>query len=594
MLSGLLQSAAALVLGLGLGLAPAAATGEAPDADAAPTPAADEREDRPTASAEAKPAQAPSASSTSSASTSAKPGALPAVAADQALEVVLDCGLRVLIARDRTLPVAAVILAVESGPEDDPEDTPGLTHALAYYLLYGNRELRPGESIDTVHAGGGVSSMAVGLAQVRYESVVPASRLEEILWIESQRLRSPTVAADAWKKALRDAAGDVPRQGILPPPGLAAVHRQESLGHSGRRPGPNLAGLNEGALSSQLRARFNYARATLVVVAPEDPRELLGAVERLFGDLPQAKRQVPARPPGLRSAAAIERDKENAAKQDEPPEGEAAEPTKQDEPASPVTTSAGPVTTAVTVSEDAPEGDAADPVTGPPPEVDPDAGAGLSVDPDDLDPEVVEAGHHKLPLYAWSIPGTPAANAWAIAVCRALNGQRRRGDEAKRMRVSCAVDHDPRRGTLLVQVLDAEAPLQALRSRFARLASGRDRALLRAQAVKLGRELDFASHRPLTLARQLAVSTEDGAGPRPTARALADLTGLAALTDVDRLGEHFPAMLHLRDAITLVRPETSGKGKPVKGQGPAKGKPTGDAKGEPSEPAGKPTKGAAS
>ncbi|MCA9663557.1 MAG: insulinase family protein, partial [Myxococcales bacterium] len=536
---------------------------------AAPAPA----EEAPAASAPAKPAQTASASSTS---TSAKPGALPAIAADQALEVVLDCGLRVLIARDRTLPVAAVILAVESGPEDDPEDAPGLTHALAYYLLYGNRELRPGESIDTVHAGGGVSSMAVGLAQVRYESVVPASRLEEVLWIESQRLRSPTVQADAWKKALRDAAGDAPRQGILPPPGLAAVHRQESLGHSGRRPGPNLAGLNEGALSSHLRARFNYARATLVVVAPEDPRELLGAVERLFGDLPAAKRQVPARLPGLRSAAAKERDKENAATLDEATTPDAVPP---DAGASPE--GAEGTGDAVGGADD-PKPEAATSPAPATPEVDPAAGAGLSVDPDDLDPEVIEAGHHKLPLYAWSIPGTPAANAWAIAVCRALNGQRRRGDESKRMRVSCAVDHDPRRGSLLIQILDADAPLEALRSRFARLASGRDRALLRAQAVKLGRELDFASHRPLTLARQLAVSTEDEAGPRPTARALADLTGLAALSDVDRLSEHFPAMLHLRDAITLVRPETSGKGKPVKGQGPAKGKPTGkpaDAKG---------------
>src|SRR5690349_24486784 len=65
----------------------------------------------------------------------------------EVIDVVLPCGLRVIAARDASLPVAAVVLAVEVGTRDDPEKLPGLVHALAYQLQQGNRELGPGEAI---------------------------------------------------------------------------------------------------------------------------------------------------------------------------------------------------------------------------------------------------------------------------------------------------------------------------------------------------------------------------------------------------------------------------------------------------------------
>src|SRR5688572_33260251 len=80
----------------------------------------------------------------------AAPAPAPAAPAGPAGEVVVDavlpCGLRVLTARDMTLPVAAVTLVVETGSEDDPPELPGLVHAMAYQVEQGSRELRPGRS----------------------------------------------------------------------------------------------------------------------------------------------------------------------------------------------------------------------------------------------------------------------------------------------------------------------------------------------------------------------------------------------------------------------------------------------------------------
>ncbi len=485
------------------------------------------------------------------------------VAADQALEVVLGCGLRLVVARDRTLPVAAVVLALESGPEDDPEEYPGLVHALAYHLLHGNRELRPGESIDTVHAGGGVSSLAMGLAQIRFESVLPASRLEEVLWIESQRLRAPTVSKALWKKTIGWAKSDPRRPGILSPAALAVVHGVPGLAHDGRRPGAELASITGAALAAQLRTRFTYAQATLVVVAPNEPREVVAMIEPLFADLPRAQRKVGRRLPGARRSpeqAAADAAAKASAKVPEQPPAVGTEP------------GAVPVGGAAT----APSGSASGAPQSQPPVADSEAPAASGTPAvgdtpvvegtpvTEPDPEVIPVGPHKVPIYAWSVPGDPAANAWATAVCRTLNRQRRTRSDPKGLRVKCVIDSDPRRTSVLVQVVGTPEPLAALRERIARLAIGRGRNQLRSQAKGLARELSFAAHHPLGLARQLAISADTGVGERSQVLGIDALSGAAALAEVDTLAEVFPAMLHLGDAVVLVRPKKPAKkGKPI-------------------------------
>ena len=58
--------------------------------------------------------------------TSPTPEPAEAVADDVlTIDEILPCGLRIVAAQDKTLPVAAIVLAVETGTEDDPTDQPG-------------------------------------------------------------------------------------------------------------------------------------------------------------------------------------------------------------------------------------------------------------------------------------------------------------------------------------------------------------------------------------------------------------------------------------------------------------------------------------
>ncbi|MBX7082555.1 MAG: hypothetical protein K1X88_25345 [Nannocystaceae bacterium] len=241
--------------------APAAATGAAPVEPTAP--ASDDA-----------PAREPVAS----------PGAL-------AVDAVLPCGLRVLIARDLTLPVVASVLAVETGTEDDPKELPGLVHALAFHLLEGNREWSPGGITRMIHDGGGVTSLAVGAAQVRFEALAPASLLEDLIAAEASRLRAPSVSEALWKDALRWARRDRSRGSNVPPAVRALAFDVEGLAHDGRVVTPELEAQSPRAIEAQLAERFAYDRASLVLITPQRPELVFNLVLAAFSDLPPGPRR---------------------------------------------------------------------------------------------------------------------------------------------------------------------------------------------------------------------------------------------------------------------------------------------------------------
>jgi hypothetical protein len=201
------------------------------------------------------------------------------------VDVVLPCGLRVITAKDASLPVAAVVLALEIGTRDDPEKLPGLVHALAYQLQQGSRELGPGEAIATAHDVGGLAAMAVGPAQVRFESLVPVSQLDAQLRVEAMRMRAPNSGRELWLKSLSYARNDDGVKALVPREAAAAAWQDPGMAHNGREVGKALGDMLDQAVGAQLSRLYDYRLATLIVVGPEEPEALLARVEPLFAGL---------------------------------------------------------------------------------------------------------------------------------------------------------------------------------------------------------------------------------------------------------------------------------------------------------------------
>lgn len=258
-----------------------------PGAEAAPepTPKLDLRVE--TVPTSERPKASPNDDEADDADESAAPG-------PELLDVVLPSGVRVIAATDESLPVAAVVLALDVGTRDDPKAFPGLVHALAYHLQQGNRELGPGEAIATAHDAGGLAGMAVGAAQVRFESLVPVSQLDPLLRAESLRLRAPNISRELWLKSLSYARNDAPQRPLVPLEATAAAWSDASIAHDGRQVSTALSEMPEQAVSAQLARLFDYRSATLVIVGPETPEDLLARAEPLFASLPARPRRVPA------------------------------------------------------------------------------------------------------------------------------------------------------------------------------------------------------------------------------------------------------------------------------------------------------------
>lgn len=254
-------------------------TEPAPATDAAPTradkvePTADpEPAPRTTASAPAQPIEGPAA-----------------------LDQVLPCGLRVLVATDDSLPVASVVLAVEAGSEDDPAELAGLHHALAFALLQGNREFAPGDIAGMVHDAGGTTAIATGPGQTRFESLIPVTLLADVIAAEAGRLRAPTVLEPLWNDALTWARRDPARAWGVPHAALASAHRVPGLGRPGRQVSPELQKMPIAKVAQELSRRFAYNKSTLVVVAPHPVDATMALIKAHFSDLPPAARAVPDR-----------------------------------------------------------------------------------------------------------------------------------------------------------------------------------------------------------------------------------------------------------------------------------------------------------
>lgn len=441
----------------------------------------------------------------------------PALAAT-ALDAILPCGLRVLVARDLSLPVAAVVLAVEVGSEDDPPEQLGLVHALAYHLHQGNRELRPGETIAAAQDAGGAHFLSTGPGQVRFESLVPISRLGEVLYVESQRLRAPTIDRGRWELSLGWAAADVRPASRIRREVLAELHGTQGLLHDGRAVHKSLSGMVLGALGAQLASKFAYSRSTLIVVAPEEPTAVLEQVRKQFADLPPSQRNLPARPPAPPRAplpAAIG----NAPDAVTPATGQpGASPAASGNPAaSPTPGSAAAGNPGATPAAPGKPGAA--------------SGTADAAPTNPGNPAAAATGKPPA-FFLWPIPADTGAAAWAGALCRAVNRQKREVDEPRKAKLTCDYEPDPRRGVLMIRPFGVDDTIGFVRARLARLADA-EAPLLASQAAFVAQALRLRVRTPLGLARQLAASAASPAGPVPTdspiARPLDDLTGLEAL-----------------------------------------------------------------
>ncbi|MEM7156390.1 MAG: pitrilysin family protein [Myxococcota bacterium] len=221
----------------------------------------------------------------------------------------MDNGLDVVLHVDRRLPLVAVSLAYHVGAMHDGS-RPGLAHVVEHLMFRGTRKVPDGEfNYRLVEAGAQHTNAITHYDQTVYHTVIPADRLDEVLWLESDRMAHLGAALtdetfgseiettiDEWENRIRserNAESFMTMWEVLFPEGHPFQHARPDV----------IARLNTDDGRGFVRRHYGPANATLVLAGdlPDDVGERL---ERYFG--PRSGGTRPSRP--SLEAAAVTRD----------------------------------------------------------------------------------------------------------------------------------------------------------------------------------------------------------------------------------------------------------------------------------------------
>ncbi len=202
----------------------------------------------------------------------------------------LDNGLRVVLETDRRSPLTGVAVAYDVGSADDPGGRAGLAHLVEHLAFRRTAHLGELEIWERVEGSGGSLNAYTAPDRTVYQIEAPAARLEEWLWIESERMGFARVTEDdveAEKKVVERELAE--RDGIY----TRVVDRQsrvlypaDSRYHAPSNEKDQVGRMTVEDVGWFLRAHYGPVAAVLAVVSPYPHDRVEGWVRRYFDDLP--------------------------------------------------------------------------------------------------------------------------------------------------------------------------------------------------------------------------------------------------------------------------------------------------------------------
>ncbi|MEJ7809827.1 MAG: pitrilysin family protein [Gemmatimonadaceae bacterium] len=209
----------------------------------------------------------------------------------------LPNGLRVVLSRDTSTPLARVGVYYDVGSRQEPRGRSGFAHLFEHLMFEGSEHLRPGEFTELITSNGGIREGSTQFDFTRYPSRVPSHVLELVLWAEADRMRALeldpkrlAVQRDVVKNEVRQNADDQAYGRFVwsDMPSLAQTKWENQHDVYG-----DMATLDAASLDDARQFyRTYYApnNAALAIYGDFEPAQALAWVRKYFGDIPSAPR----------------------------------------------------------------------------------------------------------------------------------------------------------------------------------------------------------------------------------------------------------------------------------------------------------------
>lgn len=108
-------------------------------------------------------------------------------------EYNLPNGLHVILHQDHTAPVVAVTVMYHVGSRNEITGRTGFAHFFEHLLFEGSENIKRGEFMKLVSAGGGQNNANTTQDRTFYYEIFPSNQLRTGLWLESERMMHPVI-----------------------------------------------------------------------------------------------------------------------------------------------------------------------------------------------------------------------------------------------------------------------------------------------------------------------------------------------------------------------------------------------------------------
>ena len=224
----------------------------------------------------------------------------------QALEVpveyhTLDNGLRIVMSPDATSPIVVVAVYYNIGFRLEPKGRTGFAHLFEHMMFQGSANVGKFEMVRLVESNGGVLNGSTRYDFTNYFEVVPAHKLEPMLWAEADRMRSLALTEEnlvnqkgVVSNEVKNAVLNQPYGGFpwLDLPMAANVNWVNAHNFYGDLKDLEAASLQE--VKDFFKTYYAPNNAVVALVGDFAPAEALALVRKHFGDIPAQPRPAPA------------------------------------------------------------------------------------------------------------------------------------------------------------------------------------------------------------------------------------------------------------------------------------------------------------
>jgi predicted Zn-dependent peptidase len=236
----------------------------------------------------------------------ASPASTTAAASGLQLEsqyFTLPNGLKVVLSRDASVPTVTVGVYYGIGFRIEPRNRTGFAHLFEHLMFQGSQHAPKGTFMGSITNAGGILNGSTRFDYTNYFQVLPSNALDQILWLEADRMARPVINKEVLVNQQGVVANEVKVNVINQPyggwPWLHIPQLANTNWHNSHNFYGELSDLEAATVEDATQFFNSFYRpnnAVLIVAGDFDYADARAKVERYFASVP---RGAPVRLPDI-------------------------------------------------------------------------------------------------------------------------------------------------------------------------------------------------------------------------------------------------------------------------------------------------------